>query len=50
MRLVIPLKKGDLRDLNNWRDIALLNAASKALSMVTNERLQKVLVELGIGE
>lgn len=50
MRLVIPLTKGDLRDLNNWRDIVLLNAASKALSMVTNQRLQKVLRELGIEE
>ena len=29
MRLKMLPKKGDLRDLNNWRGIMLLDAASK---------------------
>ena len=34
MRLKILPKKGDLRDLNNWRGIMLLDAASKVVSMI----------------
>ena len=43
-------KKGDLRDLNNWRGIMLLDAASKIISMVINDRLQRLLKEIGIEE
>ncbi len=32
MRLKILPKKGDLRDLNNWRGIMLLDAASKVVA------------------
>jgi hypothetical protein len=50
MRLKILPKKGDLRDLNNWRGIMLLDAASKIISMVINSRLQKLLKEEGMEE
>jgi len=43
MRLKILPKKGDLRNLNNWRGIMLLDAASNILSMVINGRLQRLL-------
>jgi len=39
-----------LRDLNNWRGIMLLDAASEVVSMVTNGRLQRLLKEVGIEE
>lgn len=48
MRLKILPKKGDLRDLNNWRGIMLLDAASKIVSMIINSRLQRLLKEVGI--
>jgi hypothetical protein len=50
MRLKMLPKKGDLRDLNNWRGIMLLDAASKTISMVINGRLQRLLKEVGIEE
>ena len=50
MRLKILPKKGDLRDLNNWRGIMLLDAASKVVSMIINSRLQLLLKEVGIEE
>ena len=50
MRLKMFPKKGDLRDLNNWRGIMLLDAASKIVSMVINGRLQLLLKEVGIEE
>jgi exonuclease III len=50
MRLKMLPKKGDLRDLNNWRGIMLLDAASKVISMVVNSRLQRLLKEVGIEE
>ena len=50
MRLKVLPKKGDLRDLNNWRRIMLLDAASKIISMVINGRLQRLLKEVGIEE
>ena len=50
MRLKMLPKKGDLRDLNNWRGIMLLDAASKIVSMVINGRLQLLLKEVGIEE
>ena len=50
MRLKILPKKGDLRDLNNWRGIMLLDAASKVMSMIINSRLQLLLKEVGIEE
>ena len=39
MRQEMLSKKGDLRDLNSWWGIMLLDAASKILSMVINGRL-----------
>ena len=50
MRLKLLPKKGDLRDLNNWRGIMLLDAASKIISMIINDRLQRLLKEVGIEE
>ena len=50
MRLKLLPKKGDLRNLNNWRGIMLLDAASKIISMVINNRLQQLLKEEGIEE
>ena len=50
MRLKMLPKKGDLRDLSNWRGIMLLDAASKIVSMVINGRLQRLLKEVGIEE
>ena len=50
MRLKILAKKGDLRDLSNWRGIMLLDAASKAMSMIISSRLQLLLKEVGIEE
>ena len=50
MRLKIIPKKGDLRDLNNWRGIMLLDAASKVVSMIINSRLQLLLKKVGIEE
>jgi hypothetical protein len=50
MRLKILPKKGDLRDLNNWRGIMLLDAASKIISMIVNNHLQRLLKEIGIEE
>ena len=50
MRLKLLPKKGDLRNLNNWQGIMLLDAASKIISMVINSRLQKLLKEEGIEE
>jgi hypothetical protein len=50
MRLKILPKKGDLRDLNNWRGIMLLDAASKVVSMIINSRLQLLLKVVGIEE
>ena len=43
-------KKGDLRDLNNWRGPMLLDTASKTIPMDINDRLQRLLKELGIEE
>ena len=43
-------KKGDLWDLNNWRGIMLLGAASKTISMAINGRLQRPLKEADIEE
>ena len=50
MRLKLLPKKGDLRNLNNWRGIMLLDAASKILSMIINDRLQRLLKEVGLEE
>ena len=50
MRLKMLPKKGDMRDLSNWRNIMLLDAASKIISMVINGRLQRLLKEVGIEE
>ena len=50
MRLKLLPKKGDLRDLNNWRGIMLLDAASKLLAMIINARLQRLLKKAGIYE
>ena len=50
MRLKLLPKKGDLRNLNNWRGTMLLDAASKIISMVINSRLQQLLKEEGIEE
>ena len=50
MRLKLLPKKGDLWNLNNWRGIILLDAASKIISMVINNRLQQLLKEEGIEE
>ena len=50
MPLKMLPKKGDLRDLINWRGIMLLDAASKTTSMVINGRLQRLLKEVGIEE
>ena len=50
MRLKLLPKKADLRNLNNWRGIMLLDAASKIISMVINNRLQQLLKEEGIEE
>ena len=50
MRFKTLPKKGDLRDLNNWRGIMLLDAASKVVSMIINSRLQLLLKEVGIEE
>ena len=48
MRLKMLPKKGDLRDLNNWRGIMLLDAASKLVSMIIANRLDRVLKEEGL--
>ena len=48
MRLKILPKKGDLPDLNKWQGIKLLDAASKAVSMIISSRLQLLLKEVGI--
>jgi hypothetical protein len=40
----------DLRDLNNWRGIMLLDATSKVLSMIFSSRLQLLLKEVGTEE
>ena len=50
MRLVMLPKKGNLQDLNNWRGIMLIDAASKLLSMIVNDRLQRLLKEVGSEE
>jgi len=50
MRLKMLPKKGDLRNLNNWRGIMLLDAASKIIPMVISGRLQRLLKEVGIEE
>ena len=50
MRLKILPKKGDVRDLNNWRGIMLLDAVFKVISMIINDRLQRLLKEVGIEE
>ncbi len=43
-------KKGNVRDLNNWRDIMLLDAASKAVSIIISSRLLLLLEEVDIEE
>ena len=48
MRLKMLPKKGDLKDLNNWRGIMLLDAASKLVSMIIANRLDRVLKEEGL--
>ena len=48
MRLKMLPKKGDLHDLNNWRGIMLLDAASKLVSMIIANRLDRVLKEEGL--
>ena len=48
MRLKMLPKKGDLQDLNNWRGIMLLDAASKLVSMIIANRLDRVLKEEGL--
>ncbi len=50
MRLKMLPKKGDLRDLNNWRGIMLLDAVSKLLSMIITSRLGKIMKEEGMEE
>jgi hypothetical protein len=50
IRLKMLPKKGDLPDLNNWRGIMLLDDASKIPSMIINDRLQRLLKEVGLGE
>lgn len=48
--LVIPLlKKGDLWVFNNFRRITLLNAVSKILSALINQRLKPYIAK-GIGD
>jgi hypothetical protein len=51
MRLNLP-KKGGLLDLSNWhwQGIMRLGAASKAILMIVNSRLQRLLKEIGIEE
>ena len=50
MRLKMLPKKGDLRNLSNLRGIMLLDAASKILAMIINDRLQRLLKEVGLEE
>ena len=43
---IIPIpKKGNLRDCNNWRDIALLDVVGKAAARVLQQRLQRLAEE-----
>ena len=48
MRLKMLPKKGDFHDLSNWRGIMLLDAASKLVSMIFANRLDRVLKEEGL--
>jgi hypothetical protein len=50
MRSIFLPKKVDLEDLNNWQGIMLLDAASNIMSMIINNRLQRLLKEIGIEE
>mmetsp|Transcript_19451 Transcript_19451/g.44125 ORF Transcript_19451/g.44125 Transcript_19451/m.44125 type:complete len:139 (+) Transcript_19451:1762-2178(+) len=50
MRLVVLPKKGNIHDLNNWRGIMMIDAASRLLSVIVNDRLQRPLKEVGSEE
>ena len=43
-------RKGDRSDLNNWRGIALLDAASKVMGSILAARLTGLLAEIGLEE
>ena len=44
--VLVPLpKKGDLSNCNNWRGIALLDVAGKAIARILQERLQELAAE-----
>jgi hypothetical protein len=49
-RLVLLPKNGDLSLLKNWREICLLDIASKTLSSMCVRRLQALMEEEGMDE
>ena len=42
----LPYKKGDAKDLKNWRPISLLNVDYKILSKISNNRLKPFLSKI----
>ena len=49
-KLCIILKKGDKRDINNYRGICLLDTCSKIISALIGSRLQTILKQHGMDE